>query len=115
MTATDAYKPPCRSHLRVIKAGSDARMIQTGTDMTHGKDMTMRTLSIIALVAATSIGTAGFAQVDIKDRIERGTYKALDIQDREDRVFGALDLGDRDNRLIGSRDLGDRQTDIRIG
>lgn len=53
----------------------------------------MKTLSIIALIAATASPT--LASVDNAAPSERGVYAAFDIGDRQERETAAFDIGDR--------------------
>ena len=66
----------------------------------------MRTLSILAIIAATA--TPALADLDLNDRIESGTYSAVDLGDRADQTIAAVDLGDRADQTIAAVDLGDR-------
>lgn len=66
----------------------------------------MKTLSIIAIIAATA--TPALADNDINDRIESGTYSAVDLHDRFGEQLAAKDLGDRAADQFAAKDLGDR-------
>jgi hypothetical protein len=73
----------------------------------HQRISTMKTLSIIAILAATA--TPALAEFDINDRSEKGTYSAVDLHDRHGEEISAVDLHDRLGERFAAKDLNDRQ------